>query len=366
MLRSLFDRLNRQQGAPSAAGCGFDGSRLLAYHDRELTGIERKQVEAHLEQCASCRAELAGHDRAESALLSAGATLTSPGDLRSEFYARLERSQRRPARIGWQVAVPAAACAGLLLVFGRTLLLQPPAPRGGVANTAAGVAPAQSGRLADDDGQHKSVPSAPVAASTPSPSARAIGHGMAAAAHNATSAVAAASTGRRRGRFPLFTVTIRPATRTVAQRRVRRPMQVAIADVNLHSRTAGGPGVDGATATYMSDTAADRSFLFERPAGAGLLAERNRKTTSGPAYSLAFADGEPRRDERELRDSPRGAAVVLASLPRADLHVSDESRDFMASTHIDAEGTRRAKRETVRVEDDNDTAAESVELPPIP
>jgi hypothetical protein len=57
--------------------------------------------------------------------------------------------------------------------------------------------------------------------------------------------------------------------------------------------------------------------------------------------------------------------TVLASLV-TEVHVSDENRDFMSSTHVDSKSSRRDAPTTLRVDDENENAEEPVELPPLP
>jgi predicted anti-sigma-YlaC factor YlaD len=84
---------------------------LGAYHDGELQGRRRHQVEAHLAECATCRAELEGL-RALSALLQespVAVDLTSPERFVAQVGLRLPRRPEQPAwqralEAGWQLA----------------------------------------------------------------------------------------------------------------------------------------------------------------------------------------------------------------------------------------------------------------------
>jgi len=80
---------------------GHVSAWLEAYHDGELRGRRRRQVEAHLEGCATCRAELEGL-RALTALLweSPAAGELAPSD---RFVAQVRlRLSRRPEWPAWQ------------------------------------------------------------------------------------------------------------------------------------------------------------------------------------------------------------------------------------------------------------------------
>jgi len=84
---------------------------LGAYHDGELRGLRLRQVEAHLAQCATCRADLE-RLRALAALLQespAAENLTPPERFVAQVGLRLPRRPERPAwqralEIGWQLA----------------------------------------------------------------------------------------------------------------------------------------------------------------------------------------------------------------------------------------------------------------------
>jgi anti-sigma factor RsiW len=84
---------------------------LGAYHDGELRGLRLRQVEAHLAQCATCRADLE-RLRALAALLQespAAEILTPPERFVAQVGLRLPHRPERPAwqrtlEIGWQLA----------------------------------------------------------------------------------------------------------------------------------------------------------------------------------------------------------------------------------------------------------------------
>jgi anti-sigma factor RsiW len=84
---------------------------LEAYHDGELHGRRRKDVEAHLAGCESCRAELRSL-QAISALLRespAPRRLTPPDRFAAQVNLRLPAAPEQPAwqrllHIGWQAA----------------------------------------------------------------------------------------------------------------------------------------------------------------------------------------------------------------------------------------------------------------------
>lgn len=85
---------------------------LGAYYDGELTGERRGQVEAHLQTCAACRAELDGMRKLSALLQEApvAVPVTSPERFRAQVTSRLpQRPQQttgqRALEMGWR-AVP--------------------------------------------------------------------------------------------------------------------------------------------------------------------------------------------------------------------------------------------------------------------
>src|SRR5213078_336510 len=66
--------------------------RLDAYHDGELSPVERSDVEAHLRDCPSCTAELAAIGRMSSAFAD-----TTPREPSHEQLMKLARSVRAEA-----------------------------------------------------------------------------------------------------------------------------------------------------------------------------------------------------------------------------------------------------------------------------
>jgi hypothetical protein len=80
---------------------------LGAYHDGELRGLRLRQVEAHLAQCATCRADLE-RLRALAALLQespAAENLTPPERFVARVGLRLPRRPKQPAAAAWQRAL---------------------------------------------------------------------------------------------------------------------------------------------------------------------------------------------------------------------------------------------------------------------
>jgi hypothetical protein len=80
---------------------------LGAYHDGELWGLRLQQVEAHLAQCATCRADLK-RLQALAALLQespVAENLTPPERFVAQVGLRLPRRPEQPAAAAWQRAL---------------------------------------------------------------------------------------------------------------------------------------------------------------------------------------------------------------------------------------------------------------------
>lgn len=107
--------------------------RLLAYCHGETNAAERAAMEAHLGQCAGCRAEVENCREAEEALKTLGASVRAP-DLRLDLRRRLEQQPRR--RFAWQWAALGAAAAAALFI----LIFKPNAPPTAPERAASRVA----------------------------------------------------------------------------------------------------------------------------------------------------------------------------------------------------------------------------------
>jgi len=99
-----------------------DEGTLHAYLDGELPSGDRAALEAHVAQCATCRAALtderALRDRA-SAVLGRARPLERPAP-------PFEQIRRTPARLRWRVRMPFAWAASIALALGIGYLLRSP------------------------------------------------------------------------------------------------------------------------------------------------------------------------------------------------------------------------------------------------
>ena len=127
-----------------------DEGTLHAYLDGELPSTERAALEAHLAQCASCRATLTEErallERASALLGSAG-----PAERATPPFDQIRRTGRSP----WQIRTPVAWAASIALALGLGYYLRNPSTR------TVPPAPAQNVVIADD----RAVAAAPAAAS---------------------------------------------------------------------------------------------------------------------------------------------------------------------------------------------------------
>jgi hypothetical protein len=335
MLRNLFDKGWQRPAAPGSAQCGHVQSRLPSYLDHALDAAERRLVEGHLEECSACRADLAAYERAESALGSAVSTIPSPGDMRAEFYARLEQSRRTSPPVRWALAIPAAACAGLLFL----------ALRGTIPDHGQAALPPV----------HESRPVAAHGSIQPHGQARPDG-ALAKKSDSGTD---------------LKLARLSPADEKVAgSGRYAVTSGNNVRAKSLRSRLS-------RTTIVAKQGPLDvrrRIVVPHTDAVVGIASARARSLATAPQYEAEVTDSLAARDNRDA-DSTMGdkrgtehyGRTVLASLTaETELHVSDENRDFMASTHIGPEARRNDSRPSVQVDDDNETAQETVELPALP
>ena len=111
--------------------------KLVAYADGELDGAEARELHAHIETCADCRARLALLKRSYAALEHLGDVAVPEG-----FAARVKsRTHRRLVRMPFYAGGAVAVAATLLLMFAThgtsvrpqgNISVQPPSAAAGV------------------------------------------------------------------------------------------------------------------------------------------------------------------------------------------------------------------------------------------
>ncbi len=94
--------------------CDDIRGRLTLYLDDELQGTERAAIEAHLSECASCRAIFSRELRFLNTVRTSGQLYVAPPELRAKVQQLLR--PRRSFRINWMVAAAAVLLVLLLPV----------------------------------------------------------------------------------------------------------------------------------------------------------------------------------------------------------------------------------------------------------
>lgn len=148
--------------------CPEARARLSAYVEGELSALEHRLVEGHLQTCGACRREEAQYRQALG-LLRAPRALPPPGDLYAGFAAKLARQESRAHRVRLQLRYAGTAACLLLAVgagasFLRHAVTQKAAP--GAASGPAQIArgpelPAPERRSPRAGAVPPSVPTAP-------------------------------------------------------------------------------------------------------------------------------------------------------------------------------------------------------------
>lgn len=117
----------------SRTACSAVRPHLLDLLDGRLNAERSRRLKGHLQICTPCRQEWEAVRASERALCSARRSLPSPGDLRTDFHARLAarsavRRQARPWLL--RLAAPALATTLLIMVWGRgSRVIPSPGPR---------------------------------------------------------------------------------------------------------------------------------------------------------------------------------------------------------------------------------------------
>jgi anti-sigma factor RsiW len=98
---------------------------LEAYHDRELSPRQRRQVEEHLAVCANCRAQLAALERLSDTLRTFALPDAFPSaeTFRTQVALQLPRQPARTRRISWWwYLVPVSLICAVAGLFGLLVL----------------------------------------------------------------------------------------------------------------------------------------------------------------------------------------------------------------------------------------------------
>lgn len=112
----------------------------------ELTDVETRELERHLESCATCRENLEDVRYAHGTLKTA--VDGPPPELKEWVLARVRAEARQSPTAGWKVWLPAAAAVLLVAtVLGFGVLRMVSGPPDGLALTATSAAPQAGGEL---------------------------------------------------------------------------------------------------------------------------------------------------------------------------------------------------------------------------
>ncbi len=134
-----------------------DEGTLNAYLDGELPAAERAGVEAHLEQCATCRASL----EEERALLERASTLLGSVRPPERAIPPFEALRRAPRRSRWHVRTSFAWAASIALALGLGYYLRNPGAGGQTTNAPQPVVVAADRAASVETRQNASAAAAP-------------------------------------------------------------------------------------------------------------------------------------------------------------------------------------------------------------
>ena len=135
-----------------------DEGTLHAYLDGELPSSERVTLEAHVAQCATCRASL----EEERALRARASTLLGSVRPPERAIPPLEALRRAPRRLPWHVRTPFAWAASIALALGLGYYLRTPGAGGPTTTNAPQPVIVAEDRAASVDRQKASAPAATV------------------------------------------------------------------------------------------------------------------------------------------------------------------------------------------------------------
>ena len=135
-----------------------DEGTLHAYLDGELPSAERAGVEAHLAQCAPCRAGL----EEARALLERASTLLGSVRPPERAIPPFEALRRAPRRSPWHVRTPFAWAASIALALGIGYYLRTPGAGGPAPTNAPQPGIVAEDRVASVERQKVSAPAATV------------------------------------------------------------------------------------------------------------------------------------------------------------------------------------------------------------
>ena len=286
-----------------------DEGTLHAYLDGELPSAERKALETHLAECASCRASLVEQraliERA-SALLGAA----RPAERAAPPFEQLR--PRSPKRSPWRVRTPAAWAASIALALGLGYYLRQPS----VQSAASAPPPPEAAlfleryQLRADEQKSDTAPARLGWRDRP----------LAPAPASKTTVATAESTGLKAEEA--VRVALQRSADSLASRDVERQQQAKLGAISAPTAAAGGAANTAPAAAALAppkDSASLNALIVDGAARRQVAALRGRTTTTswaiiskGAARSLLGTDpvGLPGL-ARQIRRSPGADGTVV-------------------------------------------------------
>lgn len=288
-----------------------DEGTLHAYLDGELPSTERAALEAHLAQCATCRATLTE----ERALLERASALLGSARPAERAAPPFEQIRRTPRRSPWHVRTPVAWAASITLALGIGYSLQSPdarvapaTPSESVGMTRYSKAP-EAPRREQETRRRDAAPTDELARLGLESGAGAVAIKPQVALRNAAPTPAAAAPPSLRDSLVLNEVIVTTGARSndvsaLRGRAVTTEWQIisrGVAASLLGARPVGLPGLatrkirrsPGADGTVVVEQALDSSTviqIFQRPASAASSAEARLMERDRSARDAAPSD----------------------------------------------------------------------------
>ena len=303
--------------------------------DGTLNPVETNRAENHLRVCAACEREAELFQKLETRLQNAAHAIPAPGDLRPGFYIKLAESKKRRSLLaGWSFGAAFASAAG---AFAFLFLFAPHKPSLPSARTGVEIASNTPPKIEKNAVDH-TLSDRPVRETV-------------IAKQNVTlkkplSEFASINFRKSLHRFP-----------EVASKRVRRHRRQALMIARADIKPETPPSAVVALAL-------NRPERFEKPETLAKFDRSFKKTAE--LSDDSWQDADLAKSPSKLK-----SGVSLASFaPKSDLHISDEERDFMSSSHIVSRQAKRTHTEVVGIQENDESEenadAQPAELPALP
>ncbi len=310
--------------------CSWMNRQVLNYLDGALDPVQNSRAERHLKSCESCQVEVLLFKKAESSLKSAKLAIPESGDLRHGFYLKLAESQRRKSSpFNWRLATLPAISMVVLAVFAY-----------------------QSGMLTKQKAAFSNNPST-VARIVKRPSSSFPIPNSLSLHPESTSLNTSIFTSRIGKQFNY---------------KVNTQMRVAKSRPHRHSHLFQLAKNEGGYASHRLSKFKTDATRVKPP-----ITFNNSKVIVASNYSRNLSENistiSDRLEGREtLSRRNISPGISLATFTtKTDLHVSDEERDFMSSTHVVSTRSKKSQPETVGIEANEEISdVQPAELPALP